>query len=234
MSVNLSRKEPKLNSMYPITIKDSTDSINCRINFNIIDFLYLSLIRKNNCNKTDYYEKLYDFLAIGENYYEALRNGKKIDIIKQDKSFRYVKTNELINGNIRLEIAGVSAKQWKKYFWICKKYTNLKKAGADRKYVDEARKRKEQFQKLILRKIDHMEMNEKACYIYREMSVYLFEDELSKLYRSKGESWLEFLKGITRNDLEGLLQTDKKRFNEVYRQFYTVLMQMKELKNNKI
>ena len=234
MSVDLSRKEPKLNSMYPITIKDSTDSINCRINFNIIDFLYLSLIRKNNCNKTDYYEKLYDFLAIGENYYEALRNGKKIDIIKQDKSFRYVKTNELINGNIRLEIAGVSAKQWKKYFWICKKYTNLKKAGADRKYVDEARKRKEQFQKLILRKIDHMEMNEKACYIYREMSVYLFEDELSKLYRSKGESWLEFLKGITRNDLEGLLQTDKKRFNEVYRQFYTVLLQMKELKNNKI
>lgn len=234
MSVNLSRKEPKLNSMYPITIKDSTDSINCRINFNIIDFLYLSLIRKNNCNKTDYYEKLYDFLAIGENYYEALRNGKKIDIIKQDKLFRYVKTNELINGNIRLEIAGVSAKQWRKYFWICKKYTKLKKAGADRKYVDEARKRKEQFQKLILRKIDHMEMNEEACSIYRKLSVYLFEDELSKLYRSKGEGWLEFLKGINENDLEGLLQTDRNRFNEVYRQFYKVLVQMKELKKSKV
>ena len=96
MSVNLSRKEPKLNTMYPITINDSISSINCRINFNIIDFIYLSLIRKNNANKTDYYNKLYDFLTVGEKYYEALRNGKKIDIIKHDRCYRFVKVCTIV------------------------------------------------------------------------------------------------------------------------------------------
>lgn len=106
----MSRNEPKLNTMYPITIKDDTNSVSCRINFNIIDFIYLSLIRKNNANKTDYYDKLYDFLSVREKYYEALRNGKKIDKIKQDRCYRFVKVNELINGSMRLEITGVSTK----------------------------------------------------------------------------------------------------------------------------
>ena len=33
MAVNLSRKEPKLNTMYPITIDDNISSINCRMRF---------------------------------------------------------------------------------------------------------------------------------------------------------------------------------------------------------
>ena len=178
----MSRNEPKLNTMYPITIKDDTNSVSCRINFNIIDFIYLSLIRKNNANKTDYYDKLYDFLSVREKYYEALRNGKKIDKIKQDRCYRFVKVNELINGSMRLEITGVSTKQWKQYFWICKKYTALRKAGVDKKYINKARKQKEQFQNLIFRKIGNMEMSVETCSLYRKLSEYLFEDELSKLY----------------------------------------------------
>ena len=38
--IDLTRKIPKLNTMYPITKADSVDTINCRINFNIIDFIY--------------------------------------------------------------------------------------------------------------------------------------------------------------------------------------------------
>lgn len=230
MSVNLSRKEPKLNTMYPITINDSISSINCRINFNIIDFIYLSLIRKNNANKTDYYDKLYDFLTVGEKYYEALRNGKKIDIIKHDRCYRFVKVNELINGRIRLEINGVSIKQWKQYFWIYKKYTAWRNAGVDKKNINRAKKQKEQFQSLIFRKIDNMEMSEETCSLYRKLSVYLFEDELSQLYRAKGEEWTEFIKEIHKSELEGLWKTDKSKFNEIYRLLYGLLKQMKEMK----
>ena len=230
MSVNLSRNEPKLNTMYPITIKDDTNSVSCRINFNIIDFIYLSLIRKNNANKTDYYDKLYDFLSVREKYYEALRNGKKIDKIKQDRCYRYVKVNELINGSIRLEITGVSTKQWKQYFCICKKYTALRKTGVDKKYINKARKQKEQFQNLIFRKIDNMEISEETCSLYRKMSVYLFEDDLSKHYRTKGEGWNKFIKEISKSELEGLWKTDKSKFNEIYRLLYGLLKQMKEIK----
>lgn len=230
MSVNLSRNEPKLNTMYPITIKDDTNSVSCRINFNIIDFIYLSLIRKNNANKTDYYDKLYDFLSVREKYYEALRNGKKIDKIKQDRCYRFVKVNELINGSMRLEITGVSTKQWKQYFWICKKYTALRNAGVDKKYINKARKQKEQFQNLIFRKIDNMEMSVETCSLYRKLSEYLFEDELSKLYRAKGEEWTKFIKEINKSELEGLWKTDKSKFNEIYRLLYGLLKQMKEMK----
>ena len=108
----------------------------------------MSLNRKNNANKTDYYDILYVFLEVREKYYEALRNGKKIDKIKQDRCYRYVKVNELINGSMRLEITGVSNKQWKQYFWICKKDTVLRKAGGDKKYINKARKQKEQFQNM--------------------------------------------------------------------------------------
>ena len=230
MSVNLSRNEPKLNTMYPITIKDDTNSVSCRINFNIIDFIYLKKKKKNNANKTDYYDKLYDFLSVREKYYEALRNGKKIDKIKQDRCYRFVKVNELINGSMRLEITGVSTKQWKQYFWICKKYTALRKAGVDKKYINKARKQKEQFQNLIFRKIDNMEMSVETCSLYRKLSEYLFEDELSKLYRAKGEEWTKFIKEINKSELEGLWKTDKSKFNEIYRLLYGLLKQMKEMK----
>lgn len=233
MPVDLSRKGIKLNTMYPITIKDSIDSINCRINFNIIDLIYLSLIRKNNVNKTDYYDKLYDFLEVREKYYEALRNGKKIDIIKQDRCYRFVKINELINGSIRLEITGVSTKQWKQYFWICKKYTALRKEGVEKKYIDKARGKKEQFQNLIFRKIDNMEMSEETCTLYRKLSAYLFEEELSKLYRDKGEECVKFIKEINKGELEGLWKADKSKFNEMYRLSYELLKQMKEIKEHK-
>lgn len=189
-----------------------------------------SLIRKNNVNKTVYYDKLYHFLAIGEKYYEALRSGKKIDKIKQDKCFHFVQVNELINGSIRLEITGVSTKQWEQYFWSCKKYTALRKAGADKKYIDRARKRKDRFQTHILRKIDNMEMNEEACSLYRNLSVHLFENEFSNMCRAKGEEWAEFIQEISKSELEGLWKTDKNKFNEIGRLLYDLLRQMKEIK----
>lgn len=235
MSIDFIRKEPKLNTMYPITIKDNVNSVNCRINFNIIDFIYLSIVRKNNANKTDYYDRLYDFLDIRESYYEALRKGKKIDIIKQDRVYRYVKINELIdvdagNGKTKLEIKGVSTKQWKQYFWICKKYSELNRMGADKVYIKKAKMRKEQFQKMILRKIDNMEMSEDACTLYRELSYFLFADKLPKLYRDKGDKKIEFLKEISQSELEGLWQSDKNKFNEMYRLLYGLIKQMKKIK----
>lgn len=230
MSVDLTRKEPKLNSMYRITKADSITSINCRINFNIIDLMYTNLIRKLDRNKTLHYAELYEFLDIKETYYENLRNGKKIDIIEQDRSFRYVKINKLINGEDRLEIKGVSTKQWKRYFWICRKYTQLKKEGADAKYIKEAKHRKTAFLKMVLSKIDNMEMNESACNIYRKLSKHLLEDELSKRCRQEGDSWLTALSGITKSGLEGLWRADKQMYNEVYRTLYNVIKQMKEVK----
>ena len=235
MSIDFIRKELKLNTMYPITINDNVNSVNCRINFNIIDFIYLSIVRKNNANKTDYYDRLYDFLDIRESYYEGLRKGKKIDKIKQDKTYRYVKINELIDadassGKTKLEITGVSTKQWKQYFWICKKYSELNKIGAEKVYIKKAKMRKEQFQKMILRKIDNMEMSEGACVLYRELSNYLFADKLPKLYRDKGDDRIEFIKEISKSELEGLWKNDKNKFNEMHRLVYGLFKQMKEIK----
>ena len=123
-----------------------------------------------------------------------------------------------------------SSFSWKQYFWICKKYTALRKAGVDKKYINKARKQKEQFQNLIFRKIDNMEMGEETCSLYRKMSVYLFEDDLLKQYRTKGEEWNKFIKEISKSELEGLWETDKSKFNEIYRLLYGLLKQMKEIK----
>ena len=62
------------------------------------------------------------------------------------------------------------------------------------------------------------------------MSGYLFEDELSKLYRAKGEEWTKFIKEINKSELEGLWKTDKSKFNEIYRLLYGLLKQMREMK----
>lgn len=231
MVINLTRKEPKLNTMYPITIHDSEQSIACRISFNIIDFIYLSIVRKNNANKTDYYPQLYDFLSVGEKYYEALRNGKKVDKIRRDRSYRFVEVNKIISGSIRLEMTGVSVKQWEQYFSICKKYNALCKAGVDKKYINKAGKRKKQFQNLIFRKIDNMEMSEEACHLYRKLAEYLFEDKLSKVYRAKGKEWIKFMEEISGSELEGLWKTDKNMFNELCRSSYDLCMKLKQIKN---
>ncbi len=230
MIIDLTRKIPKLNSMYRITKKDSESSINCRINFNIIDFIYTYIIRKNNSNKTLHYDKLYEFLDVKETYYENYRNGKKIEAIEHDRAFRHVKINKLVNGEDRLEIVGVSAKQWKRYFWICEKYAQLKKEGADVKYIKEAKHRKDAFQELVFSKIDNMEMNESACNIYRKLTKHLFENELSKRYRQEGDEWLTALAGISKSSLEGLWKADRQKYNEICRTLCNVYKQMKEVK----
>lgn len=106
----------------------------------------------------------------------------------------------------------------------------MRKTGVDKKYINRARKQKEQFQNLIFRKIENMEMSVETCSLYRKLSEYLFEDELSKLYRAKGEEWTKFIKEINKSELEGLWKTDKSKFNEIYRLLYGLLKQMKEMK----
>lgn len=220
MVVDLTRKEPKLNTMYPITIHDSEQSIACRINFKIIDFLYLSMTRKHKEHKKARNDDLYNFLDIAESYYEALRNGKKIEKIKQHRDFQHVQTNELITGDgsrgqIKLQINGVSTKQWKKYFWICKKYSKLRKMGADQKYVNEARRRKQQFEKCVLEKIENLEMNEATCSIYSDLWKCLYENEESKKYRNRGVTISKSLQKIKGSDLQVVWEVDKDRFNEI-------------------
>ena len=77
-----------------------------------------------------------------------------------------------------------------------------------------------------------MEMSEETCSLYRKLSVYLFEGELSKLYRAKGEECAKFIKEISKSELVGLWKTDKSKFNETYRLLYGLLKQMKEIKSN--
>ena len=75
-----------------------------------------------------------------------------------------------------------------------------------------------------------MKMDEETCSLYRKLSVYLFEDDLSKQYRTKGEEWTKFIKKISKSEIEGLWKTDKNKFNEIYRLLYGLLKQMKEIK----
>lgn len=213
--IDLTRKVPKLNTMYKITQADSVDTINCRINFNIIDFIYRSLLQKVDGNKTSYYENLYEFLDIGESYYEKLKNGSKVDVIKQDKSYRNVKINDLITGASKLQINGISQKQWKRYFWMCKKIKDLKKISADKSLIEEAENRKRKFEQVILKRIDNKEMNSLAINIYDKMSKEIFMTSVQKRSIGKADRWIEIIDEICVSDLEIIYSLDKKKYQEL-------------------
>lgn len=201
--------------MYRITKADSIDTINCRINFNIIDFIYTSLVQKVDSTKTAYYRELYDFLNIGESYYEKLKNGTKVDVIKQDKCYRNVKINELVTGVSNLQINGISQKQWKKYFWICKKIRQLKSSSSDKRLLAEAERRKRNFERLVLKKISNKEMNSIAVNIYDKMSKEIFLTSAQKKAIKDADSWIKVINEIDVSDLEILYSADEKKYQEL-------------------
>lgn len=215
--VNLTRSTPKLNSMYRVTINSSKTTINCRINFKIIDFMYESLMKKADLNKSAYIGKLRDFMDIGEKQYEALRNGDRVTECKWDKSYNHIKTYKLISDELHLELKDVSVKDWKRYFWISEKLKELNKKGADKSLIAKAKGQKNSFEAKVFDKIDNKEMNKEACIIYSKLVDFLFEDELSRKCKEDADRWLRILEEIHTSDLEQLLIADKNKYKQLQR-----------------
>ncbi len=227
--VNLTRSIPKLNSMYRVTINSSKTTINCRINFKIIDFMYESMMKKAGFNKSAYIDKLYEFMNIGEKQYEALRNGDRVTECKWDKSYRNIKTYKLISDELHLELNGVSVKQWKRYFWILKKLKELRKGSADKSLIAEAERQKSNFEKKVFDKISNKEMNKEASIIYNKLADYLFKDELSRKCKEDADRWLRILEEIHTSDLEQLLIADKNKYKQLRMVLHNKLKIMQEI-----
>lgn len=228
--VSLERNEPKLTTIYPVTKNDSERSINCRINFTIIDFMYESLIKDVGKTKTGYYKNLYAFLGLGQYSFEGLRNGSKADEIKWDRTYEYVKTDKLVSGEYILEITGITQKQWRGYFSNFKKIAELKEANADEKYISIVKEWKKEFEQIVFEKIRNKEMNEIAMDIYNKMSMVLFKKQLEKKSIQMAESWIKCLSDISTSDLEILYLFDREKFDKLYKNLCITAKKMEEIK----
>jgi len=208
VAVSLKRIIPKLNTMYYFP------NIECRISFNIIDFMFTYLVKENGVNKEQYYKRLRKVIGVGETNYRNIINGDRIEVVKDFGVGEKSKISKrIMERNINLELEGVSLRTWKKYFAIERKIKELEKDSQNEELCKKAKAIRTRYRKSFLKKIENREMNVEAHRIYRILKKDLFEADYMEEIRIKVEALNKLLDNTGEGILEVLFENEPKTFN---------------------
>ena len=235
MSINLTKCKPKLNVMY--------GNLDMSINFIVIDFIYGYLIEQHGKTREELDEKLYELLGIGETNYHNFVNCKRNEPLKYEMGYNNQHAYKMSEGIVKLEIDGISRKQWRRYIDMRKRYQRLRdKNSYDRKtfaaedcdragvQAKEIINRYKKYKKYIHNKIKNKEMNRAACDFYELLERGLFVSKECSDYRKIADSWVKNISMMSSGNLYGLWKTDRNRYNELLQILQSKVVEMKKLK----